>query len=123
MDLCRLGQRAERGVMTIGNMSFCQKHWDMMREAVKTAGLWHLVPKDMDEVLERSKDENALPDPLMIMHNEALRVSLEQRGLRDGCPVCCDVEGCDCAFELFKDMAASLYKYLKEEGFVSERPS
>lgn len=51
-------------------MKFCTDHWDKLREAIKSRGLWHLVAKDGQELLEcikadlDNKQDNKYYDPL-----------------------------------------------------------
>lgn len=79
-------------------MKFCQKHWDMLRAAIETRGLMHLVAKGGEAAMERAVDEingvatDATYDPLMAAHWMISGRAIEIGGLYlmtgDHCPVC-----------------------------------
>jgi len=62
-------------------MKFCQPHWDQLREELKKQGLYFMVSKSGEEVVNRFVKEGdgqaVAPDPLMEAHNMIL-----QRGLQ-----------------------------------------
>lgn len=55
-------------------MKFCKQHWSDLSEAIKTKGMWHLVPKSGEaaaEAMQKEIDKTATPkdyDPLMSCH-------------------------------------------------------
>lgn len=82
-------------------MKICQKHWDMLRQAIKDRGLDHFGARNSDEVLENIQEElkggKAEYDPLMdcntMIWSQALKMGgaylMEQKA--DGsayCPIC-----------------------------------
>lgn len=84
-------------------MQICQQHWDALREAIKSRGLWHLVSKDGQtaaENLAKDTDEGRISperfDPLMQSFIMITAQAIEMFGLmtmNDGfCPVCYSVE-------------------------------
>ncbi len=76
-------------------MQFCSVHWEELSDAIKTRGLWHLVPTSGEEAVRRVGEDEF--DPLMGAHNVIIGHALEAGGVEvmsdnnDGtprCPVC-----------------------------------
>jgi hypothetical protein len=84
-------------------MKMCQPHWDALREAVKTKGMWHLVSRNGEEAAERAqrlsdKKRDADPkdyDPLFDTHMMIMSNALQAGGTylmgtkEDGSEYCC----------------------------------
>lgn len=79
-------------------MKFCQAHWDQLRDAIKTRGIWPLVARNGMEAAERFVEElegkasDASWDPLMAAHWAIGGRATEILGLyifgTEVCPVC-----------------------------------
>lgn len=76
-------------------MKFCNPHWEELREAIKSKGMWDLVSRNGEEAVKRLSDEDKKPesfDPLMSAHNMILGNALKAGGLYllqgDYCPLC-----------------------------------
>lgn len=85
-------------------MRICQKHWDALREAVRTRGMWPLVSQDGRAAAERMVEEvqgtatEATYDPLMAAHNMIVTAVIDAGAMYvmtgDYCPVCEAVKHC-----------------------------
>jgi hypothetical protein len=113
------------------NMSFCQKHWDQLREQIDTIGLGHLVAKNDEEATKRSENRTATNfEPLIYAHEAILRHALHLLGPYEGCPVCSaqifhDSSPCsnpECPGDVAKDWiegsSGDALEYAKEHGLV-----
>jgi len=109
-------------------MRFCNKHWLMLREAIKDRGLWELVPQRGIDAATKARHWNEgvhclnTFDPLMFAHNAIIEAVIHERGYDkafkpnpDGsprCPVCfsnlpvIDLAACDALDEFNKLTAA-----------------
>jgi hypothetical protein len=87
-------------------MKMCQPHWDKLRDAIKSRGLYGMVATDGAQAA-RDLGEGR-PDPLMAAHNAIVGNALNRAGLavvspnEDGserCPLCfliAAAAGCQC---------------------------
>jgi len=80
-------------------MKFCQPHWNELRQAIKSHGVWDLVATSGEEAMSQVVDElkgveKTLEryDPLMAAHNMITGRAIQCGGLYlltgDYCPLC-----------------------------------
>lgn len=86
-------------------MKFCEKHWEALRQGVQDRGMWHLVPKSGEAVIDNMAQElqggEEVFDPLMGAHwrianrvlesigkNSGPEAALSALGDPDWCPLC-----------------------------------
>ena len=76
-------------------MQMCDKHWELICQAIKDNGIWHLVANDAAEAVERIAAKN--PDPLvaatMMIYGEAMKCGgpylvMPRPDGGEYCPVC-----------------------------------
>jgi hypothetical protein len=87
-------------------MRFCPTHWDDLKDRIKDAGLYDLVPQDGEaatKMLASNIEDGGTAenfDPLMGAHNLIFANALDAVGLvimADGvCPLCYLLENCQC---------------------------
>ena len=79
-------------------MKFCQTHWNQLKDAIESKGMYHLVAASGELAVDRLKEEldgtatKLTYDPLMNSHNMINLRALECCGLYlltgDYCPLC-----------------------------------
>ena len=82
-------------------MKICTEHWESLRTAIKSKGMWHLVAASGEQLVGRLekelKDEAAIEDPLMAANMMIWSRAIKLGGIylmgqkEDGsayCPLC-----------------------------------
>jgi len=82
-------------------MRFCLPHWEQLKQALKDAGMSHLITNGGEQLAEKLKRESegqaVVPDPLFEAHNMMLERAMNHLGpyimfqKEDGtdyCPLC-----------------------------------
>lgn len=82
-------------------MKFCIKHWEQLKFTVKEKGMWHLVHKSSEELIDDIKNEldnkEHQFDPLHTAHIMIITAVLQQGGIymlmndennNERCPLC-----------------------------------
>lgn len=80
-------------------MKMCEPHWEMLRQAIKDRGMWHLVADSAEEagnriaaMMRNGGETKDTFDPLMACNNMIMSTALQMGGgyLLAGnyCPIC-----------------------------------
>jgi len=107
-------------------MSFCQKHWDDLKEGVKFHGMWELVAPSGQAVIARIKQEldetasNSTYDPLMSAHWMMMNAALHFGGLEiiNQCPLCLADENGGHSQEWIDECLDEIRKYVDENHLL-----
>ena len=111
-------------------MKFCMPHWEGLKTAIRSRGLFDLVSNSQEEAIGKLKDELQTGeagarnfDPLLSAHNAIVGAALKDAGLAifigDRCPLCeCDKQQAGLALNWINGSADDALATARQFGLV-----